>query len=148
VQVPVILAVEPDPDQAAELTALVRRQFDAELVLGTRTDAALRQLAGRVPDLVLTSPLISPRDEADLVAWLRDLGARASHVQTVTIPVLARPETTASAQRGGALPFGRSRSTAAAPDSCDPAVFADWVSVYLDLALTHRAARAGSAAGR
>jgi hypothetical protein len=147
VQVPVILAVEPDPDQAAELTALVRRQFEADLVLGARTTAAVRELAGRIPDLVLASPLISPRDEADLVAWLRELGAKGSHVQTVTIPVLASPAAP-SAGQGGALPFGRGRNMAATPDSCDPAVFADWVSVYLDLAQTQRAARAAADANR
>jgi CheY-like chemotaxis protein len=145
VQVPLILAVEPDPDQAAELTALVRRQFDAELVLGAGTEAALRALAGRVPDLVLTSPLIPPRDESELVAWLRELGIKGSHVQTVTIPVLASAAPP-SVSRGSTLPFGRGRSTAATPDSCDPAVFADWVSVYLELAQTHRGGRPGVAA--
>ena len=143
-QVPLILAIEPDREQAAELTSLVRRQFNAELVLGAGTDAALRQLAGRVPDLVLTSPLIAPRDEADLVTWLRELGSKASHVQNVTIPVLATAGPPSGA-RGSAQPFGRRRSTAAAPDSCDPAVFADWVSVYLDLAQGHREARTGMA---
>jgi CheY-like chemotaxis protein len=128
-----ILAVEPDPTQAAELTALLRRQFDAELVLGQSTGAALAGLAGRVPDLVLTSALIAPRDEAELVSWLRDLGPSGKHVQNVTIPVLAR-SSGASGQKGIAQLFGRARATASTPDSCDPAVFADWISVYLDLA--------------
>jgi hypothetical protein len=130
--------VEPDARQAAELTALLQRQFDAELALACSTPAALAALAGRVPDLVLTSALIAPRDEAQLLAWLRDLGESGAHVQNVTIPTLAASEAS-SALASGALPFGRDRGTASAPDSCDPAVFADWVSVYLDLASAQRA---------
>jgi hypothetical protein len=135
---PLILAIEPDAQQAEQITALFRRQFSAELVLARSAAAALATLHGRVPELVLTSALIPPRDEAAITGWLRELGAAGSHVQTVTIPVLSTPEP--PSRRGkGPLAFARERSPAA-PDSCDPAVFADWISFYLDLASTHRAA--------
>lgn len=137
-QNPVILAVEPDQHQAAQLTALFRRQFEAELVLASSTSAALAKLHGRIPELVLTSALMPPRDEVALLQWLRELGPKAAHVQTVTIPLLAS-ETPQEKKRGGGLSFGWEKpAPAATPDSCDPAVFADWISVYLDLATTQR----------
>ena len=134
---PLVLAVERDPQQAAQLTSMFKRQFSAELVLVTSASAALKKLGGRVPELVLTSALIPPKDETELVTWLRDLGAAADHVQTVTIPVLATPDS-ASGKKSGGLSFGRDREVACMPDTCDPAVFADWISVYLDLASNHR----------
>ena len=103
---PLILAVERDPQQAAQLTSMFKRQFSAELVLVTSASAALKKLAGRVPELVLTSALIPPKDEVELVNWLRDLGSAADHVQTVTIPVLDGPvqvRVPAGASRGQQL---------------------------------------------
>ena len=136
-QNPVIMAVEPDPSQAAQLSALFRRQFQAELVLSGSTAGAVAKLHGRVPELVLTSALIPPRDETELIAWLRGLGAKGSHVQTVTIPTLANGAPQEVSRVGGGL-FGRDKPVQSRPDSCDPAVFADWISIYLDLAHTHR----------
>jgi len=137
VQIPLIMAVEPDPSQASQLSALFRRQFQAELVLEGSTAAAMSRLQGRIPELVLTSALIPPRDEAALIAWLRGLGTKGAHVQTVTIPTLANGAPVEASRGGGGL-FGRDKPAAAAPESCDPAVFADWISIYLDLAHTHR----------
>ena len=135
---PLIVAIEPDPQQAAQVTSLVRKQFTVELVLTGSVETAVARLGGRIPELVLTSALIPPREERALIAWLRDLGPKAAHVQTVTIPVLAC-ELPQAKKRSGGLSFGWDKTApAAAPDSCDPAVFADWISVYLDLAATHR----------
>lgn len=136
-QNPLIMAVEPDPSQASQLSALFRRQFEAELVLAGSTAAAMSKLHGRIPELVLTSALIRPRDEAELIAWLRGLGAKGSHVQTVTIPTLANGAPQEASRGGGGL-FGMGKAAPSAPDSCDPAVFADWIAIYLDLASTHR----------
>ena len=105
-QNPVIMAVEPDPSQAGQLSALFRRQFQAELVLSGSTAGAVAKLHGRVPELVLTSALIPPRDETELIAWLRGLGAKGSHVQTVTIPTLANGAPQEVSRVGGGL-FGR-----------------------------------------
>jgi hypothetical protein len=138
VQGPLIVAVEPDQQQAAELTALLERQFGAELVLAATTSGVLAKVGKRVPELVLTSALIPPKEEADLLTWLRKLGPAASHVQAVTIPTLVVAEQ-AAPRRGGGLSFSREKPLASAPDSCDPSVFADWISVYLDLASTSRA---------
>ena len=131
---PLIMAVEPDRQQAQQLSAMFRRQFEVELILANSTSGALAKLGGRIPQLVLTSALIQPRDEVALLAWLRDLGAAASHVQAVTIPVIATPEPPSGKRLATS---GKDRNSAWMPDTCDPAVFADWVSVYLDLASTH-----------
>jgi hypothetical protein len=60
-----ILAIEPDRRQANHLTAMVRGRLRAELVLGDTAERALAALGDRVPDLVLTTTLLSPRDEAE-----------------------------------------------------------------------------------
>src|SRR5690348_2205463 len=86
---PLILAIEPDRRQANQLTALVRGRLHADLVLGDSADRALAALGDRVPDLILTAALLSPKDEAALGQRLRELNGVAAHVQTLTIPVLA-----------------------------------------------------------
>ena len=97
---PLILAIEPDKRQGGQLAAVVKG-LHAELVHRANAADALGALQGRVPDLVLTTSLMSPKDDSMLAAHLRDLGAAAAHVQTVTIPLLG----TAAPQRakGGML---------------------------------------------
>ena len=72
-----ILAIDADKRQAAQLAALVRGRFDAEFVQATSAGEALQVLAERVPDLIMTSPLLSPFDDGVLAEYLRDhLGGR------------------------------------------------------------------------
>ncbi len=92
-----ILAIEPDRRQASQLTAMVRGRLHAELVLADTAERALHALGDRVPDLVLTSALLSPKDDSALAERLRALDGQASYVQTLTIPVLA----TGSGRGGG-----------------------------------------------
>jgi PleD family two-component response regulator len=134
---PLVLAVEADARQAAELLSLFETEFSAELVLASSAQQALTTLGARVPDLVLTSALIPPKDEAALTAWLRRLGDAAAHVQTVTIPALAT-ETPAPSLGTRAFGLGRQKPAVSTPDGCDRAVFADYVSLYLDLASSER----------
>ena len=42
-----------------------------------------------MPDLILVSALLSPRDEAEFTSYLRTL-PDAAHLQTLTIPMLRR----------------------------------------------------------
>ena len=58
-----VLALEPDPKQAAVLKQVVRDRVGAQLVLADSKDAALAAIAERVPDLILVTNLMSPRDE-------------------------------------------------------------------------------------
>ena len=141
-----ILAIEPDRRQAARLSALARGPLHVELVIGDTTERAFQALGARVPDLVLTSLLLSPKDEAALAERLRELDAAGAHVQTLVIPVLGTGE--GEAKRSGGL-FGRLRrssSSETAQNGCDPAVFGDQIAEYLERAAAERAALAAAQA--
>ena len=136
---PLILAIEPDRRQANQLTAMVRGRLHAELVLADSAEPALEALGDRVPDLILTSALLSTKDETMLGDRLRQLDGAAAHVQTLTIPVLATPQPRSMPGRGvlSAL-LGDRPSSPAAPDGCDPGVFAEQCKAYLERAAAER----------
>ena len=138
---PLILAIEPDRRQASQLTAMVRGRLHAELVLGESAERALAALGQRVPDLILTSALLSPKDETALGERLRSLDGAAAHVQTLTIPVLASSSGRASRAGGvlSALRRDKSKGAVASSDGCDPGVFAEQCKEYLERAATERA---------
>ena len=71
----VILAVEPDPRQASRLSSVLRGRRNTEVVIARSADTAIESIAGRVPNVLLTSPLLSPQDEARLADWLQGAGA-------------------------------------------------------------------------
>ncbi len=136
---PLILAIEPDPRQAAQITAIARNRVGAELRLAATTEQALDVIGDRVPDLVLVPALLSPQDDAALAAALRVIAA-AAHVRTLTIPVLASGVRHTST--GGMLAkWRKSKPEAPAPDGCDPAVFAEEISSYLREAAAERECR-------
>src|ERR1700732_899788 len=110
---PLILAIEPDPRQAAQIAAIARNRVGAELMLADTTVGALDIIGDRVPGLVLVPALLSPQDDAALAAALRVIAA-AAHVRTLTIPVLsAGPK---RARSGGMLAQWRgSHAAPAAP---------------------------------
>lgn len=138
-----ILAIEPDRRQASHLTAMVRGRLRAEFVIGESAEQALAALGDRVPDLVLTTALLSPKDESALAERLRALDGAAAHVQTLTIPVLATPGLHArrAQKTGGVLSalLGDKSADDAATDGCDPAVFAEQCKEYLERAAAERA---------
>jgi hypothetical protein len=137
-----ILAIEPDRRQASQLTAMVRGRLHAELVLGESAERALAALGQRVPDLILTSALLSPKDESALGERLRSLDGAAAHVQTLTIPVLASSSGRGASRAGGvlsALRRDKTKGAVAAADGCDPGVFAEQCKEYLERAATERA---------
>ena len=83
-----ILAIEPDHRQASILRKLVTSDLHAELTVVDSRDAAVAALSVRVPDVILLTALLSPRDEEDLITHLRSLEG-LEHVQTHTLPMLA-----------------------------------------------------------
>ena len=129
-----ILAVEPDTRQAARLSSVLRGRRHTEVVVAKSADAALETMQGRVPNVLLTSQLLSPQDEARLADWLKDLGPAGTRIQALTIPILAPKATTEAPQRGGLLSSFR-RRTKQAPQGCEPRMFAEHVSAYLDQGL-------------
>lgn len=126
---PLILAIEPERQQAVLLSSLVRGRLRAELVLADTTEQALVAIGDRVPDLVLIPALLSAQEDAALAGALRMIAA-AANVQMLTIPLLAAPA--AAVERLGVLAKWR-RSKRAVPIAagCDPAVFAEQIASYL-----------------
>src|SRR5262245_4258417 len=133
-----ILAIDSDPRRAEQLATLVHARLTVDLVQATSAGEGLHALQDRIPDLILTAPLLSPFDDGVLDEYLRDLGAAGAHVQTVRIPVLSTGhKKTALAKRLFLL--GRPKATSAAtPDGCDPKVFADEIAAYLSRAAAAR----------
>jgi hypothetical protein len=133
---PLILAIEPDRRQAAQLSVVVRKRVHAELILVDTTEQALDAIGNRMPDLVLVPALLSPQDDAAIAAALRVIAA-AAHVQLLTIPVLGAPRPAPTP--GGVLSaLRRGKPRGAEPDGCDPAVFAEQVASYLERAARER----------
>jgi hypothetical protein len=134
---PLILAVEPDRHQASQLQAIARGRLHAELVLEATAERALAALGDRIPDLILTAALLSPKDEAALAGRLRALNSAAAHIHTLTIPALASPRS--RPRIGGVLSaLRREKSLSSEPDGCDPAVFAEQCATYLERAMAGR----------
>ena len=143
---PLILAIEPDRQQAAQLASIARGRIGAELVLADSAERALREVGDRIPDLILTPQLLSPRDDAAITNRLRQLGTAAAYVQTLTIPSLATNQPGAQARARGLLSKLRRQKAppADAPNGCAPDVFADQISVYRDRAPAARTAQAAA----
>ena len=132
---PLILAIEPDRRQANQLNAVVKSRLHADFVLAETAERALAAIGDRVPDLILTSALLSRTDEVVLGERLRALNGAAAHVQTLTIPVLADPRQRSKRSGGmlSALRFSKAKEDDA-PDGCDPTVFASQCEEYLERA--------------
>jgi len=137
-----ILAVEPDERQAAILSGVVMNQLRADLVLVNSKDAAIARISRQVPDLILLTTLLSPRDEKEIVGQLRKM-EDVEHLQTLTIPLLgsAAPE---EEKGGGLLRAFRRKRAAAGPRGCDPMHFAKEIRTYLKRAAEIKAERRAS----
>jgi CheY-like chemotaxis protein len=128
---PLILAVEPDPRQASRLAAVLRSRHNTDVVMAKSAATALAAIDGRIPDVLLTSQLLSPQDEQRLADWLKDLGPIAAHVQALTIPILATPVKAEEPQRG-LLSGLRRRAENPGAQGCEPKIFAEHVATYLE----------------
>jgi hypothetical protein len=124
-----IVAIEPDRRRAAQLTGMARAHLHDELVVASSAAQAVDALNGRVPDVLLTAPLLPSQEETAIADYLRQLGAAAAHVQTLTIPLLA----SASGERDRPVlsAFRRGRTPRVESEGCDPAVFAEQITEYL-----------------
>jgi hypothetical protein len=122
--VPLVLAIEPDLRQAAIVKRVVRERVDADVTVVDSRDAAVEAIRARMPDVLLLSALLSPRDEDELI----------SHLQTHTIPQLASA-LRAGEDEGGKGLFGRFRKKkdkeVVISGGCDPEVFAEEIRTYL-----------------
>jgi len=95
-----ILAIEPDQQETARVTAHVGELPRTELAIARSMAAALDAIAARVPDVLLLSSRLSRQNHARLAGWLKGLGQAAAHVKILTIPPPApiSPEPTATAR--------------------------------------------------
>ena len=115
-RLPLVLAIEPDLRQAAIVKRVVKERVHAEIVVVDSRDAAIAAIRTAIPDVLLVSALLSPRDEDDLMAHLRALEG-ATHLQTHTIPQLASALGRDEEDGGGGLfsSFRRKKQAASAP---------------------------------
>ena len=127
-----VLAIEPDIRQGGILKRIVRELVQAELILVESRDAAIAAIDQQIPDVILLTALMSPRDEDELVTHLRRLGA-AEHLQTHTIPLLSSARAAEPSAKGGLLGKFRKRSKEVVEPmgGCDPEVFAGEVRTFL-----------------
>jgi hypothetical protein len=148
--VPLVLAIEPDLRQATILKRIVREKVRADVSVVDSPDAAIGAIRIQIPDVLLLSALLSPRDEDELIAHLRTLDA-ADHIQTHTIPQLA---STAADQedsgRGRGLfgVFRRKKDESQQTSGCDPDLFAEEISAYLQRAAEKKAENAAEQQSR
>jgi hypothetical protein len=140
--VPLVLAIEPDLRQAAIVKRIVREKVNADVAVVDSRDAALQAMRTTVPDVLLISALLSPRDEEELVAHLRTLDD-ADHLQTHTIPQLASSLGPGEerASRGLLSAFRRKKEPEGVPSGCDPDMFADEIRSYLQRAADRKRER-------
>ena len=134
----IILAIEPDRRRAAQLTGMARMHLKAELLVAANASEAVKELDGRIPDVLLTAPLLPSQEETAIGDYLRQLGPAAGHVQTLTIPLLA----TGAGERDRPVlsAFRRGKPQRSEAEGCDPAVFAEQITEYLREARERRAA--------
>jgi len=92
-----LLAIEPNPERGTLLRRLLRDAVRADVTVVSSTKAALTALSAQTPDLILTSSLISPTDDRDLVAHLRETPS-LRHLPVLTMPPVA--ESRAPERRG------------------------------------------------
>jgi len=135
---PLVLALEPDENQAAILSGLILNQLRAELQLVDAKASAIAAIRRHIPDLVLLSSDVSRNDERDITAFLRTLEG-ADHVKTLTIPKMhiggeAGPS-------GGFLRSFKGRPAISKPQGCEPRVFAKQVKRWLHRAEELKAER-------
>jgi len=123
-----ILVILADSTEAAQLATLIQGRLEVDLVQAAEVGEGLLALDDRIPDLILTSPLMSPFDDGVLDEYLRELGPAGAHVQTLRIPVLSQ-----APKKTKRIGFSLRRRSKPEPaiDGCDPKFFADEIEQYL-----------------
>lgn len=130
---PLVLAIESDMRQAAIVKRVIKEKVQADVAVVDSRDAAIEAIRARVPDVLLLSVLLSPRDEQELMAHLRTLD-NAEHLQTHSIPQLASSLQPSEDGQGLLKRLRRKKGAPAATQGCDPEVFAAEVREYLERA--------------
>jgi hypothetical protein len=133
-----LLIVEPDGHRAGLLGRILRPLTSIDLRIVPRVTDAIRVISETIPDLVMTTPLLPPAEETDLLTQIRRTSG-ASHVQVINLPHAietvrsATPETT----RTSVFQFLR-RSTPVERDGCDASILREQIQQYLARAVARR----------
>jgi hypothetical protein len=133
-----VLAIHADRRQTELIATLLRKRAAVEIVQASDAGEGLQELGDRVPDLILTSPLLLPFDEDVLAEYLRELGSAGAHLQTLRIPVLTMPESSG----GGFFSLRKKKRVEAGTDGCDPSYFVEEITQYLARAAEDRKTKA------
>jgi hypothetical protein len=143
-----IVVLHRDPAQSTALRCALNGLVDAEVVVVDEIGEMLDVIDARTPDLILVDPLIPPCEADDLTGYLTLL-PEASHVQTISVPVIlpfahdASPQVvTGQAWLWRKLWSNRRRRRPTSPVvGWNPEAFAVEVATYLSLSLMIRADR-------
>lgn len=144
-----VLAIEPDEEQATLLREALKARSKAKLKTVDSIESATTAIAEQIPQLVLLTSLIPPRQESTLLARLRNL-PRESTPQVLLMPRLEKSERSPAAPTtlGGRIKakpmllwrfsmdtvLGRFRKKPFRPKGCDPQVFVEQALEYLESA--------------
>ena len=143
-----VLAIEPDEQQATLLREALRARSKAKLKTVDSIESATAAIAEQIPQLVLLTSLIQPRQESTLLARLRGL-PRESTPQVLLMPRLEKDENAAQASATLRWRFrptpvvlwrftksvvGRFKKKPFRPKGCDPDVFIEQALAYLESA--------------
>jgi len=81
-----IIAIEADYKRRRLLALLIREYVNAEVKAVDSVASAIGLMREKTPDLVLTPALLSPKESAELIAFVKEIDA--PYVQLVTLPAL------------------------------------------------------------
>jgi len=139
---PLILLIEADRRHTSRISILARNQLHADLLIVDNVEQALEKLDECDPDLILTSPLMSGRDQLALGNRLLELEEEDGlRIQTLTIPALGVAGQRARVpQKGGPGRAPVQRGRPSQTDGIDPVVFGMQIAMMLDRIAAERAA--------
>ncbi len=124
-----ILAIQPDAQQAAILSGVVMNQLRADLVLVDSKDAALARIRKQVPDLILLAAELGRPDDEEFASRLRKI-RNAEHLRTLSMPRLGSSEEDEE-RPGGLLNAFKRKRVEARRRGRDPKLFAKELRSYL-----------------
>jgi hypothetical protein len=104
-----ILAIEPDAACREHLRSLLTERIDAEIDVAASAEAAAGAMHARRPDLVLTSAVLPPRAEEQVIDALKHLDPDGA-VPVITVPPMLDPAGQPEGRRGMFTRISRRRS--------------------------------------
>jgi CheY-like chemotaxis protein len=133
---PRVLVVEPDFERARVLARMLRPSISFRLEIVTNADEALRSMASELPELVMTSTLLSPADVAAITGYVRQVAPRC-RLPVVDLPFAISDKVviaTAPESKVFGLGMLRRRTVAVRP-MCDVTSLREHIEQYLQQSL-------------